>query len=767
MRRDIPSARRKAFRALLVGAAAAPMLAQALPALAADDGTVQEVVVTSRHRTENAQNVPATITTLGGDFLASTNTSGIGQLSQFAPSVQFQTINPRNTQINIRGLGNNVGLANDGLDPGVGFYIDGVYYNRAAAMTFDLVDLDHVEILNGPQGTLYGRNTTAGAVSVSTRAPSFTPDAVAEVTGGNYGYFQGMASISGPILGDKLAARLSISETSRSGFDRNLFDGSHINNYRNLTIRSQLLYKPSEEFSLRLIGDFSRQNEHCCAAEIVGFWTPPSGFNFVTGAQHFGYTPVAGQIDVNAPVKANQETGGLSAEANWTLPAFNLTSITAWRYWNWTPAGDLLQTAADDVRQSAIADRQNQFTQELRIASRGTNTIDYVAGAYYFHELVDARLVSEYGPQAVYFLISPLLPALILNGVTLHGSSKYKTDSYAGFGQATWHVTDRLSLTGGLRYTSDDKRGVYAGVAAGGLPLAGPLAAFAPIRSAIATTGGFAAGATKGAWGGHVDLSYHIAADTLTYVSYSKGNRSAGLNLSQLPANANPLVAPESIDAYEAGVKTRLFDRRLTLNAGVFYELDNDYQAQTVDPVSLKAYLANVARVRSQGFEASFQGRPSASVSVYGAVTYDSAVYDKFPNSPCAIEHPLPTPATCDLSGAELPGVPEWSASAGFEYHHQVTLGAHQHELYLGVDDSYRSSMKTAATDSIYSETPSLNLVSARLGLRAPNRSWDVYVWGKNLGDEAYSTSQAALNGYIYAFRGDPLTFGVTARIRN
>ena len=196
--------RRAALLASVAGLAVAlPAWAQA----AETETAVEEVVVTVRHREENLQNVPAAVAAVSGEFMEKTNTTNIADLARFVPSLQFQIINPRNSQLNIRGLGNAVGLANDGLDPGVGFYVDGVYYNRPATASFDLVDLQNVQVLNGPQGTLYGKNTTAGAVSVTTASPAFSPGATLEGTGGNYGYYQLKGSVTGPIVADRIAAR--------------------------------------------------------------------------------------------------------------------------------------------------------------------------------------------------------------------------------------------------------------------------------------------------------------------------------------------------------------------------------------------------------------------------------------------------------------------------------------------------------------------------------------------------------------------------------
>ena len=749
---------------LLTGAAAAPLAARA-DAPAGEETVVQDVVVTARHREENVQNVPAAVTAIGGELLSATNTTGIAQIANLVPSLQFFSVNPRNSQMNIRGLGNNVGLANDGLDPGVGFYVDGVYYNRPATATFDLVDIERIESLSGPQGTLYGKNTTAGAVTVSTAAPSFTRHLTAEGSVGNFGYAQGKLSLTGPIIGDVLAGRLSIAGTRREGFQVNRFNGRRINDFNNVSLRGQLLYTPSEAIQVRLIGDFNRQDLHCCAARISGLWTPPSGVNFLTTAALFGYTPVVGGVDVDSPVRAEQESGGVSAQVDWSLSSMAVTSITAWRYWNWSPANDSLQTRLDDLTLSQTTDRQRQISQELRIASTGTNTVDYVGGLYFFHESVDADTRTLYGPAAIAVFISPALPGLILNGVSLNWTSLYRTDSYAAFGQATWHISPDLSLTGGLRYTWDDKRGSYNAIAAGGAPLAGPLAAFAAIRAGFATTNAYNVSFSKGAVGGHVDLAWQISSDVMAYAGFSRGNRSGGLNLIQLPAGASAVVAPETIDAYEAGLRTRLFDRRLTLNATAFYEIDRGYQAQTVDPVSLKSYLANIPQVRSWGLEATAQARPNADLSLYASATWDHAEYHTFPLGPCPVEQPLPAPTSCNFSGQPLPGVPRWALSGGFDLQRPVTAGDVEGQAYLGVDASYRSSLNGAATNSIYSRLPPRTLVNLRFGFRSPDRRWDAYVWARNAANNRDFSSQAAFSaGYLIAFESDPRTWGATLR---
>lgn len=759
--------------AILPGAARAATAAATGPALAADDAAVEEVVVTARHRSEDLEKAPAAMSAISGALLTKSNTTNIAQLSQFVPSLQFSFFNPRNANINIRGLGDNIGLANDGLDPGVGFYVDQVYYDRPATATFDLVDIDQVEVLRGPQGSLFGKNTTAGAIVITTAPPTFTPQATAEVSGGNWGYFQAKAAVSGPIIDDVLAARLSLETTTHEGYLTNAGNGgNHVNGLQNETYRGQLLYTPNANFKLRVIADYSKQDSNCCDLVLAGIVKPPGApatKNFVTLSESLGYTPAVDpfnrEADTNSPIRADQETGGISVEGDYSLPKATLTSITAWRFWNWWPQNDSDYTPLSVLTRSQNGDYQNQFSQEFRIASSGTNLIDYVGGLYFFREQIQAVGEQQFGSAASAFLLSPALPALIANGYTLNFTGAYDTTSVAAFGQATWRVTSKWSLTGGLRYTYDHKDGRFNQVASGGTPLTGPLAAYAAYRAALGTSDAFAVTDNKGDLSGQVNLAYQATPSLLAYVNYARGYKSAALNLAQLPAGATPVVAPESIDSVEAGFKDRLFDRRVTLNADLFWEQDQNYQANLVTPLG-KQYLSNVPEVRSEGVEVDLQAQPTDTLSLYASGAWDDAVYAKFPAAPCPLETYYLAPA-CNLDNAALAGVPRWTLSAGGEFYRPVTLGAREAQAYVGADYSYRSSVYSSSSDSIYGKLPPLNLLNARVGLRAADGRWDAYLWAKNLNNAKYFTFVSAAvgnTGELVGQLGDPQTWGGTIR---
>jgi len=734
-------------------------------------GTVGEVVVTARHRSENLQSVPVSVSALSSDFIKKTNTSNIAQIAQLVPSLSFTFFNARNANLNIRGLGNNVGLANDGLEPGVGFYVDGVYYNRPATAVFDLVDIGQIEVLNGPQGTLFGKNSTAGAVTVTTEGPKFTPEFTGELSGGNYGYFQQWYAVSGPLIDDKLAGRLTFGTTTRSGYLFNSTKDGDVNNYRDLNVRAQLLWTPTSNFKMHLIGDYSDQRTNCCDEVLEGIVSPPNLKNFVELSQIFGYTPIVdpqNRIAVsNAIIHANQETGGVSAQEDWSLPAFTLTSISSWRFWNWWPANDSDYTPLPVLNASQNGDYQDQYSQELRIASSGVNRIDYVGGVFAFYEHVKALGYSQYGDAATAFLLSPKLPSLVANGYTVRTYPIYKTTSLAAFGQATWHIIPKLNLTGGLRYTYDKKDGSFDQVTSGGVPLTGPLAALLPFRNALGTNDAFSLSDNKGDLSGMVDLSYQATSNLMGYVTYSKGFKSGGLNLVQLPVGIPLTIAPESIDMVEGGIKSTLFNHRLSLDGDVFFENDSNYQANLIDTnvPTPKQYLSNIPKVQSQGIEVNMNAQPFDGLSVYTSAIYDRAIYADFPNAPCPLER-VTTPV-CNLSGAPLAGVPKWTISAGGEYAHPVTFGSREVSAYVGLDYTYKSSLYSVATDSIYSYLPALSLLNVRGGVRSPEGKWDLYMWAKNVTNKFYYNFIAAgvgNTGALDAAPGDPRTFGVTLR---
>jgi iron complex outermembrane recepter protein len=742
------------------------------------------IVVTARRRQEVAQDVPIALSVLSGVSLDQQATFSIAQITQLAPTLQFTSSNPRNTSLNIRGLGVSYGLANDGLEQGVGFYVDGVYNARPAAAAFDLLDVERVEILRGPQGTLFGKNTTAGAINITTKAPSFKPEGQFEGSLGDHRFVQVKASVSDAIVPDVVAGRFSVGYTSRDGFIRSIKTGRNVNDLDNFVVRGQLLWKESDTLNIRLSGDYNLQNPDCCTQVFYGYGPTLRSANrqFPALAAALGYAPPATDpyariADADAPLKARSALGGLSLTADLDLGQAALTSITAWRWWDWQPANDRDYTSLDILRQSANPVQQNQYSQELRLSSTGKRTIDYTVGLYAYYQKLRGQNVTEWGKDAAFWLLGTAttngtaIPSNLLDGYITTSQAVSTIESYAAFGQASWNVTDTFSITPGLRYTYEKKDAHYAAVVSGGLATTN--AALVGAKLSIFRPQAYAVAFDAGALTGDITVSWKPARDVLVYASYSRGFKSGGINLAGLPFNAsnNPaldraVVNPERSETYEAGLKTQWFDRRLTANLAIFRTDVKDFQANVVDtgPGALRGYLANIEKVRSQGFEFDLSVVPIGGVSGYLRGAYTDAKYVSFTNAPCPLELIGNSTAQCDLSGKPLPGSSKWSLSAGAEYRHDVGTG----EVYAGIDASYRSSYFADASVSKYLRIDGYTLVNARIGF-ASAKGWEVFGLVRNLFDTKYATlltPQSGNSGLISGVPGDPRTVQITARYR-
>jgi len=739
----------------------------------------EEVIITSRFREEDVQAVPVAVSVIGQQKLVDTGSYNVGLLAQLTPAVQFFSSNPRNTAITIRGLGTSFGLTNDGLESGVGLYVDQVYMSRPAAATFDFIDVQRVEVVRGPQGTLFGKNTTAGAINIVIQQPTFERRIEADISAGSYGFLQGSASISGPIS-TVLAGRLSISQTLRNGTLHNITSGNDINNQNDFGSRGQLLYRPNERFSLRLSADYSHQQSVCCAQLFVrvGTTLKPAAQQFPALAAAAGWAPVSldpfdRALDTNTRAQANQVIGGISAIAAYDFGAVTLTSVTAWRTWNWDPSNDRDFTRLSIQTASVNPDNQNQYSQEFRLASSGVRTVDWLVGLYYFRQKIDATPLAQYGADATRWLLPQdlTLPPSLLDGYRVEGEAHSDTKSYAGFAQATWNITGDLHFTTGLRYTYEDKFGGFDQLVSGGLP---PVNANQLSRkNSIARDQHYSAAFTDSSLAGTASLAYDVTDDIHAYASYSKGHKSGGVNLAGIPVDAagNPIlttavIKPEDVSSYEIGLKNQFFSGKLTVNLAAFETKVHDYQVNVVDsgPGALRGYLSNIEKVSSHGIELDSAFVTNENLSGYLSAAWTEGKYVSFTNGPCPLELNNGATVACDLSGRPLPGLSKWVVSFGGEYRHSAFDGM----AYFGIDASYRSSAYSDASDSKDLLIDGYSLVNVRAGYISSG-PWEAAIWAKNLFDTQYFqylSAQPGSSGSVFGLPGDPRTFGVTLRLR-
>jgi iron complex outermembrane receptor protein len=752
--------------------------AEAAPSAAASAISVTEVVVTARKRAERLQDVPIAITAVGGAQLNQGAHLRIEDLNQFAPSTNIVIPSPHQTSFSIRGLGANP--SNDGLEQSAGVFVDGVYLGRPGMAVFDLIDISQVELLRGPQGTLYGKNTTAGAVNISTTPPSFAPGGVFQISGGNLGYVQTQASLTGPLLGDELAGRLTAYDTSRNGWVRDTTTGQTLDDVRRYGVRGQLLFKPSDSFSLRLIGEHHEENDSN-GATLFNSW----GGKAATWQKDLAV--VGGMVDIspngdataaNGPTVIRTRQWAVSAQADWSLGGgYALTAITAWRNWSYFSLSDVDGGTAN-VATAGYTVHDDQFSQELRIATPKDRPVEAVAGAYYFQQNLTVDQLTAYGSDAAAYLAgipANLLPTYAKHSAALAALLAYpntawdiwatpRTRSYALFGQATWHATSKLNITAGVRETYESKsEQVWR---------PNPVSSLTGLPSAALAYATYPAARVSVAdWApsGLISADYKIAPDVMAYATVSRGEKAGGVSTT-LPGAGLGLgslkVKPEVADNGEIGVKSQLFDHRLQLDVDVFYTEVQDYQATyfATPPGggTTVQVLTNVGKVRTEGVEAEATARPVAGLTLTSTVSYNDAIYASYPSGPCPVEV---TAAACNLTGKPVAGAPRWIANLSGQYEHPLAgavIG------YVGADYSWRSSYYGYLDDSRYDKTGDYALINARLGLRQANGRWEAILWAKNLADKRYVASYlnygSLIPGAYVPFFGDPRTFGVTLR---
>ncbi|GGE72205.1 TonB-dependent receptor [Sphingomonas prati] len=784
------------------------------PSAATPDATTPnplDILVTARRRSENVQSVPLAISVVDARALEATGSFNVAKLTQLQPSLQFYSTNPRNSAANIRGLGAPFGLTNDGIEQGVGVYIDQVYNSRIAAATFDFLDVEQVEVLRGPQGTLYGKNTTAGAINITTRAPSFEYEGRAEATVGNLGFVQAKASVSGPLIADTLAIRLAASTTERKGTIYNVTSGRRVNEQDNLGFRGSLLWRATDALKLTLSGDYNRQNPECCAQIYVrtGATQRPLNRQFAGLAAALGYAPPSTNAfdrvtDLDTPLDAFQEIGGASLRAEWDVGPGTLTSVSAWRFWNWQPSNDRDFTGLPITTRSNNPSKQDQYSQELRYAVSG-DRIDYVAGLFAYHQEQHTTGVQEQGAAASRWLLNPTSanannPA-VLNGLTSSNDILFKSTSLAAFGQVSWKVTDRLKLQPGLRVNYDRKSGNYVSVVTNGQGVAIDCTVIPStntiLRDQCATLPPQSYNPKFADWNvsGDFTASYEFARDVLGYATYAKSFKSGGINLAGLPLDANnrPILAtqtvkPENVNHYELGLKTQLFDRRATFNLAAFWTEIGNYQATVTNGQLgvLRGYLANADKVRVRGIEADFFMRPSERLTVYASGAFTDHEYVKFVDAPCPPELSGGTtvtagqtpsapgtpgglsPANCDISGQWLPGISKWAASYGAEYNIPARFFGREGQVYAAFDGNYRSKFSSNPSRSAYTDIAGYAVANFRAGARVAE-GWDVFGWVRNALDKNYYdilATQSGSTGLIVGQPADPRTYGLTVKTR-
>ena len=747
-----------------------------------EENELIEVVVSSRRRIEKVQDVPIAISVITGKQAEQTGAFNVNRIKELVPSVQLYSSNPRNTGINIRSLGSPFGLTNDGIDPGVGFYVDGVYYARPAATTLDFIDVEQIEVLRGPQGSLFGKNTTSGAFNITTRRPSFTSGADFEVSYGNYSFLQAKASVTGA-LGKKVAGRLSFSGTQRDGLVDNVATGRSTNTLNNQGIRGQLLWTPTVNTNVVFAADITTQRPDGYAQVVAGvaptqraayrqFDAIIKDLNYQLPSQN----AFDRRIDQDTPWRSNQDMGGLSLNIDTKIGGGTLTSTTAWRFWNWDPSNDRDFTGLQVLAKSQNPTRQTQITQEVRYAGQLTSKISGVAGVFFIDQTSQTDGTEESG-NAQWRFSQSTTSALwktpgLFEGYGIKTDARIRASSAAVFGQIDWAITDWLHVLPGLRYNFDKKDAHYARTTYGGLQTTDP--ALLALKKLVYSDQAFDSSTDNTDFSGNLTVTFKANDKINAYGTYAKSYKPVGVNVAGLPTDSKgaPLldlavIRPEKVNHFEVGVKTSPF-RNSIFNIAAFRTDIKDFQTnvQAAELGVNRGYLANADKVRVQGVELDASFVVSSHLTINGAATYTDAIYEKFTNAPLPLEETGAPVSFKDVSGTDLPGASRWAGSLGGELSDNARFFRNAGKVFLAIDSYARSEFSSSPSASKYLVVPGYAIFNARLGFRA-SQGLSVHFWGRNLLNKDYYEQLLPAGGNAGQYAGvlgDQRTYGITLK---
>jgi iron complex outermembrane receptor protein len=796
--------------------------APARPPSPAAAGSVSELVVTAQKREERLQDVPVVVTVLTGAKLAANNVNSVADLTTLTPGLTATTNGTEGTTIaRIRGVGNVAD--NPGLEDAVGLYIDGVYRPRNGVSFNDLGELNDIEILKGPQGTLFGKNTIAGVIQITTQRPSFTFGAQAETTVQNYNGYGGSVSVTGPIVADKVAIRLYVADRQRDGYvSVAQAPGTNIPNQNDehvFTTRDQLLLNLTDDVDVNFIVDFSQRRDHCCVAVDYQNGLPATIQNQVfPGTVPNPVNPQNNTAYLNTSTQDLITDQGISAEAHWKTPWLGnavLTSITAYRDSKENVGGDTDGTLANIISSDPAFNftRFRQFSEELQYRG-STPRLNWQVGLFYSHELLDNQTFLQNGPALgpyLNVLSGGLLPA---NGYPQGEGSldiyHQREHSEAIYTQEEFKLTDQLSLIGGLRYTwehkdlqslhsNNDTANLCASLlqAATGSATPIPFSAYGAFSKATFGTAclvnpafnGFntTQAIDEGALTGTAKLQYKFSDDAMVYASFSRGNLAGGFNLAEATLPFGPGGAPntslapatdtsfpaEDVNAYEIGAKTQWLDRRLSLNAAVFFQAYRNHQLNAFTGTQFVEFTIPEAQTVGAEFESVWAVTPDLTLN--SGVTYAESTYPNDAANRAVLQ--APGSGLFLLPGSRLTYAPLWSATLGASYKHPV---AENWDGFVNVDGKYSSSYQVGSDEDPSKMQPGFGLVNGSIGVRSRDKHLEFSIWGTNLFNQFYkqtafdgvlqtfSTPPAAnpgQNNYYY-YPGAPRFYGATLKVR-
>jgi len=760
------------FLLALVAPAARGQSTDSFAAPASDSGKVAEIIVTAQRRTESLQNTPVAVTAISGDALAAQHIDNLSNISAVTPSVNFQSTNNAQATANleIRGIGT-VG-SNRAFEGSVGVFVDGVYLSRAGQLLSNFLDFDSLQILRGPQGTLFGKNTTAGALLITSASPQFDRyDGSYEVTVGNYGAVLARVTSNLPVS-NIVALRFAALISNVDGYIEKPDGGDRYNDHRARAFKAQVLFEPNSASTFRLIGDISIEHENCCYGSVlvapgpvqplINALTAANGLKLASG------NPYDYQAVLNLNTDQHIDDRGAVLLSDWEIsPETSLHAITAYRVWSESQVGADFDFSGADILIGNETFKSHQFSQEFDLHGRigGTplfKSANYLAGLYFAHEALLATRDLFWGRQAQTYwnaLFAPLPPGTVAAAPGQWSAERYPGDdkSYAAFTHFTFNVTNKLGALMGLRYTKEIKQGAFEN------PYFDPAPNEVFRVLGIQPGPQFNAAHSDSAVSGTVGLQYAFDTGKMAYVVYSRGFKAGGINLDNnaagLVANnpsivrgatpLNPTYRPEKIDGVEAGFKADYLDGKARSNVAVFYDKISDLQVAQF--LGLQFVVLNAPSAKVYGAEIENTYRFSRDFNLTAAAT-------ALPEAKIAESHVLGPP----LSDRRFAQAPRWAGSLGANarrsLNQSIAVTARAAFQYTG--RVYTDTSSTYQIDSV-------TLLKAGLGIESVNRNWSVEAWCLNCADRRYYifTFPVPLQtGTQGAYVGAPRTFGLTLR---
>ncbi len=730
---------------LLVGTI--PMLIWSSPVMAqttaaSNDGAdttadTGEIIVTAQRRAERLQDVPLSIQALTGESLEDKQISSFADLQRVSPGLIFnQASSPRSSGTIIRGIGTNT--FSDAVEGAVGIIIDGVVIGRQGAGFSDFADVERVEVLRGPQGISFGKNASAGVISIVTKRPSETLSGTAFASYGSDNEIKVNGSVSGPIVGDKILGRVTGFISRRDGIIANVNDGRDLNDVDDWGVRAKLEFRPSDTLNILISGDWSERQPDCCT------WTTRSyGISPALRAAEAAAGIVAGsknrETTLGGRLFTRQESRGVSGEINLDIGENTLTSITAYRRWDAIDNNDADRTplALLDLNQGDV--NQRQFTQEVRFASPGGQRLEYVLGAFYFNQ----QIVNNSLQRGTFGIALP--PGLALSRRQF---TEVDTTNYAVFGQGSLEILEGFKLLAGARYTHE-KIGIdfVRDTLPGTLTLS---PAYSCTRANPATCGptGPQPGvpsSSDSSWSWRAGVQYQPTRDLNVFATVTRGYKGAAFN-SQIDVSLLQRVQPEIPTSYEAGFKSTFLDGGLTFNANLFKTEFKNFQAEavTINPVSnlLTFTIVNAGKLETKGLELELSMRPTQGLVFDANFAYTDASFKQFLQGPCYTGQTAAQGCVTqgaqrfqNLSGRQLPNSPNYIISVSGRYDFPV---AGNWNAFVQGAVFHRSATLTALSQDPNTRQRGYELVDGALGITDPGDTFTLSLFGKNMFDTQY-----------------------------